>query len=127
MACGTIFPAFIDPVLNTVCMRKNAVDSRLLQLLVSTYNQSIQTYHYFPEVIICGQQRWDREAFAQLLASRFIEPYKADSFGRWYRLSKEGEAFLFQASFRRRQKLPAAGVPVQQRQLPFADYCQGQG
>jgi hypothetical protein len=102
-------------------MKKNTVNSRLLQLLVSTYNQSIQTYFYFPEVIVCGQVRWDREDFDELLANDFLEPYKADSFGRWYRLSKTGEAFLFQASFRRRPKMPQAYVLPLQSRLPFRD------
>jgi hypothetical protein len=57
-------------------MKKNAGHPVLLQLLVSVYNQSIQTYFYFPEVIICGRQRLERDDFDQLLAEEMVQPYK---------------------------------------------------
>jgi hypothetical protein len=104
-------------------MKKTAVDPALLQLLVSIYNQSIQTYFYFPEVIICGRQRLEREDVERLLALHFLQPYKTDSFGRWYRLSKRGEAFLLQSLFRRRQKTAVSDFPVVQHKLPFFESC----
>jgi hypothetical protein len=104
-------------------MKKPAVNPGLLHLLVSVYNQSIQTYHYFPEVIICGCQRLEREAFDHLVAQNFVQAYRADSFGSYYRLSKKGEEFLFQCSFRRKAKHPVQNVPVLQHSLPFFDVC----
>lgn len=109
--------------MNTSFMKKTAVNAELLHLLVSIYNQSIQTYFYFPEVIICGHQRLEREAFEQLLSNKFLQVYKADSFGRYYRLSKDGEAFLFQSSFRRRQKVYSSALLAGQSRLPFRDVC----
>jgi hypothetical protein len=99
-------------------MKKPAVDPRLLHLLVSIYNQSIQTYYHFPEVILCGRQRLEPEDFAELLAQDFITVSSFDSFGKNYRLSKKGESFLFEASFRRRQKLLHVFSSSQSR-LPF--------
>jgi cyclopropane fatty-acyl-phospholipid synthase-like methyltransferase len=104
-------------------MKKNAVDPVLLQLLVSVYNQSIQTYFYFPDVIICGYQRLEREAFDQLLANEMVQPFKADSFGRWYRLSKKGEEVLLQSFSRRRHRQTAPPVGYIQHCLPFFDVC----
>jgi hypothetical protein len=101
-------------------MKKTAVNEPLLRLLVSVYNQSIQTYYHFPEVILCGRQRLEPEEFAQLLAGELITPTSSDSFGRNYRLSKRGEAYLFGASFRRRQKaFPVSAFA--QRQLLFEE------
>ncbi len=101
-------------------MKRNAVDLVLLQLLVSVYNQSIQTYFYFPEVILCGRRRLDREEFDRLLTEELVMPFNADSFGQYYRLSKKGEAMLLQAFLRRRHHKPVEmpGIRVQPR-LPF--------
>lgn len=110
-------------MLNTSFVKKTTFNAGLLQLLVSVYNQSIQTYFYFPDVIICGPQRLDRDAFEQLLANNYLQAYKADSFGRYYRLSKHGEAFLFESSFRRRQKVFNSTLPAGQSRLPFRDVC----
>ena len=68
----------------------------LLSLLVKAYNASIQDYYYFPDVIIAGEQRMEREDFDLLLSGGFIEEYKHDSFGRFYRLSQEAEHLLYQ-------------------------------
>lgn len=101
-------------------MKKTAANRHLLPLLVSVYNQSIQTYHHFPDVILCGRQRLETEAFAQLIAENFIVAYKADSFGRFYRLSGKGEAFLLQAVYRRRARQPS-WFPAAQRRFAFAE------
>ncbi|HET7897450.1 MAG TPA: hypothetical protein VFL47_07265 [Flavisolibacter sp.] len=96
-------------------MKKKAVNRQLLQLLVSVYNQSIQTYFYFPDVILCGHLHLEVEDFSQLLAEGYIAPYKADSFGRFFRLTKKGESFLFQFTFRRRVKHAALFSAVQKQ------------
>ena len=99
-------------------MKKPAVDPHLLHLLVSVYNQSIQTYYHFPEVILCGRQRLDPEDLALLLSNEFILAFSADSFGRNYKLSKKGEEFLLHSHFRRRHRL-LHSLPVQQQQFSF--------
>lgn len=99
-------------------MKKAAVSQPILQLLVSIYNKSIQTYYHFPEVILCGRQRIEPEDFAQLLLHDFLTVYSADSFGKNYCLSKKGEAFLFESSFRRRHKMMY--LPATQGRLPFS-------
>jgi len=100
-------------------MKKTPINRQLLQLLVSVYNKSIQTYFYFPDVILCGHQRLDVEEFSHLLSEGFISPYKADSFGRFYRLTRKGEDFLFQESFRRKTR-PHHFLPDVQGQFSFA-------
>ena len=100
-------------------MKKSAVDPVLLRLLVSVYNQSIQTYFYFPDVIICGPHRMEREEFQQLLTMHFIQPYQADSFGRWYRLTRSGEDYLLQSLYRRKRASSTNALPVHQQRLPF--------
>ena len=104
-------------------MKKSPADQGILHLLVSVYNQSIQTYFYFPEVILCGPHRLEREEFEQLLHRRFIESYAADSFGCYYRLSKHGEDFLLNAFPRRRHKQAGAFFQKQQGRLPFLESC----
>ena len=101
-------------------MKKAADKEPILHLLVSVYNQSIQTYYHFPEVILCGRQRLEPEEFALLLANDFLVATTADSFGRNYRLSKKGEAYLVETSFRRRHKALLAAASGQ-KQLPFAE------
>ncbi|MDQ3276754.1 MAG: hypothetical protein M3Q06_00400 [Bacteroidota bacterium] len=102
-------------------MKKAGVNHEILHLLVSVYNQSIQTYYYFPEVILCDRQRLDREQFEALLAADFLVAYKADSFGKYYRLSKKGEEYLLASSFRRRHKQLDPGLATRQPLFPFVD------
>ena len=108
--------------MNTRFIKQVPAHPELLHMLVSAYNQSIQTYFYFPEVIICGQQRLAREVFNVLAAKGFVTVYRADSFGCYFRLSKTGVDFLFHSLYRPRKK-HAAFMPPAQRQLPFGDYC----
>lgn len=102
-------------------MKKTGVNQELLHVLVSLYNQSIQTYYYFPEVILCGRQRIEQECFEALLQAGLIEAYKGDSFGKYYRLNKKGEQFLLTFSFRRRQKHTAALLATGQSAFPFQE------
>ena len=76
-------------------MSKTAVNQALLQLLVRVYNQSIQSYYFFPDVIICGNQRLEREEFDLLLQESFLTAYHTDSFGKIYRLSRKAEELLY--------------------------------
>lgn len=100
-------------------MKRSGINQELLHVLVSLYNQSIQTYSYFPEVILCGRQRIEQECFQTLLHAELIEVYKGDSFGKYYRLSKKGEQFLLTFSFRRRHKQVAVMMPTIQPAFPF--------
>lgn len=102
-------------------MKKTGVNQELLHVLVSLYNQSIQTYFYFPEVILCGRQRIERECFDALVTADFITVYKADSFGQYYRLNKKGEQFLLRFSFRRRHKQTDTLLVAAQRTFSFIE------
>ncbi|GAA4747814.1 hypothetical protein [Flavisolibacter ginsenosidimutans] len=75
-------------------MNKTTVSQALLQLLVRVYNQSIQSYYFFPDVIICGHHRLERGDFEFLLKEGYIVPYHTDSFGKLYRLTKKAEEAL---------------------------------
>ncbi|WP_121354250.1 hypothetical protein [Flavisolibacter nicotianae] len=99
-------------------MKKPAVDPHLLQLLVSIYNESIQTFYHFPEVILCGSHHLEAADLALLLAQGFVVSSGYDSFGKNYRLSRKGEAFLFHALFPRRAK-PVRHHPASQYRFPF--------
>jgi len=75
-------------------MNKTVVSQALLQLLVRVYNRSIQSYYFFPDVIICGHHRLERDDFEFLLKEGYIVPYHTDSFGKLYRLTKKAEEVL---------------------------------
>ena len=68
---------------------------QLLSLLVKVYNTCIQDFYYFPEVIVVGRQRITGEEFSLLLQGGWIELFRFDSFGRFYRLSLRGKEFLY--------------------------------
>jgi hypothetical protein len=100
-------------------MSKTATSQRLLQLLVRVINQSIQSYYYFPEVIICGQHRLEKDEFELLLSEGCIESYYSDSFGKLYRTSAKAEQLLHHNLCKRRHKIaPQSGRAVQAL-LPF--------
>ncbi len=65
-----------------------------LALLVRVYNCSIQDFFYFPDVIIFGKQRMEKEEFLFLLSEGYIAAYKVDSFGKFYRLTKKADEFI---------------------------------
>lgn len=100
-------------------MNKAAVNWPLLQLLVKVYNQTVQSYHYFPDVIICGRQRLEKVEFDTLVYEGFLEPYYADSFGRFYRLSAKAHQLLHQSLHKRRGRAVHALHQPEQACLPF--------
>lgn len=115
--CGTIFPVLVNrpasPVMNTV-----EVNQALLQLLVRVYNQSIQSYYFFPDVIFCGPHRLERNDFECLLAEGLIFPYYTDSFGKLYHLTKKAEEVLREQRFRKRYR-PRRPAGVLQTDFSF--------
>lgn len=66
-----------------------------IALLVKASNCSIQDYYYFPDVIFIGKQQIEREKFNFLLSEGFISEYKWDSFGKFYKITKKGENFIY--------------------------------
>lgn len=85
-------------------MSKTAVSQSVLQLLVRVYNQSIQSYYFFPDVILCGRHRLERDEFTLLLQEAFIEPYHTDSFGKLFQLSRKAEDLLRENIHRKKQR-----------------------
>lgn len=100
-------------------MNKPTDNACLLQLLVRVYNQSIQSYHHFPDVIICGHHRLEREEFDFLLANDYIEAHYADSFGKLYHTSKKAEALLHENMSKRRHRLVQKSGAQRQGAFPF--------
>lgn len=100
-------------------MNKTAAKWPLLPLLVKVYNQTIQSYHHFPEVIIYGDHRMEKEDFDLLLQEGFLEPYYADSFGRFYRLSAKAHQLLLQSLHKRKTRAIHVLRPARQACLPF--------
>lgn len=97
-----------------IFMNKASIDQSLLRLLVRVYNQSIQFYYYFPDVIICGQQRLEREEFEYLLAGGYLTAYHTDSFGKLYHLSGKADRYLHENLHKRRHRAPTAKTSSQQ-------------
>lgn len=95
-------------------MNKAAIDQSLLRLLVRVYNQSIQFYYYFPDVVICGQHRLEREEFELLLNGGYLSAYHTDSFGKLYHLSTKAEGYLHDVLQKRRYKHHPARTGAQQ-------------
>lgn len=116
--CGIIF-SVVSLVGPTIFMNKSATDQALLQLLVRVYNQSIQFYYHFPDVIICGNLRLEREEFDFLLKGGYLETYHTDSFGKIYRVSKRAELLLYQSLGRRRYRHSPVAKQNAQAALPF--------
>ena len=86
----------------------------LFSLLLKVYNYTIQTYYRFPEVIIYGKRRLEREEFELLRDEGYLTAYYSDSFGKLYRLSKKAETFLLERRKKRKRKnFPAADAPAQ--------------
>ncbi|HYO20856.1 MAG TPA: hypothetical protein VER36_00535 [Flavisolibacter sp.] len=100
-------------------MTKAAADQSLLQLLVRVFNQTIQYYYYFPDVIICGHHRLEKEEFDVLLSGGFIIPYHTDSFGKLYHLSRKAEAFLHETLQKKRHRTPHLRTSPRQAIFPF--------
>lgn len=94
-------------------MNKPAVSPALLQLLVRMYNQSIQSYYFFPDVIICGRYRLEREQFEGLLREGFLFAFDADSFGKLYRLSRKAEALLQAEAHKRKHRMNSVKTTAQ--------------
>ena len=100
-------------------MNETAVSQSLLQLLVRVYNQSIQSYYFFPDVIICGSHRLEREEFDALLKEGYIVPYHTDSFGKLYRLTKKADEILQTQAHRRKQRVNKVKATVRQIHFSF--------
>ncbi|HEX8316193.1 MAG TPA: hypothetical protein VF609_14425 [Flavisolibacter sp.] len=100
-------------------MTRAAADQSLLQLLVRVFNQTIQYYYHFPDVIICGHQRLEKEEFDHLLSAGFITPYHTDSFGKLYHLSKKAEAFLQENLHKRKHRTHHLRIHSNQAIFPF--------
>jgi hypothetical protein len=100
-------------------MSKTAASQPLLQLLVRLYNQSIQTYFHFPDVIICGRHRLDEAEFNLLVAEGFLEAFYADSFGKLFRLSKKAHDVLQFGVQKRRGRNLHHFQKTTQAALPF--------
>ena len=103
-AVALFFLWFISSMLQAFFMNPKAVNQSLLHLLVRVYNQSIQSYYFFPDVIICGHHRLERSEFEQLAAEGFIMAYHTDSFGKLYRLTSTAETILREQRGRKRYR-----------------------
>ena len=100
-------------------MKKAVVNQELLHLLIKVYNQAIQYYYRFPDVIICGNRRLEKEEFDLLLSEGYIVSYYTDSFGKLYRLSKKGERFLHENLGKRKSKAIVRTTSSLQVSFPF--------
>jgi hypothetical protein len=113
------FSCDIIAFLRNTFMNKTASNRSLLQLLVKLYNQTIQSYYHFPEVILCGRHRLEPEEFECLVREGLLEAFYADSFGRLYHLSKTAHEILAHNISRRRSKPLQMTSAPRQVKLPF--------
>lgn len=77
---------------------ERSTDKQLLALLVKVVNCTVQDYYYFPEVIIAGRQKIEREEFLFLFSEGYIAFHKADSFGRFYKHTAKAESYMAAAT-----------------------------
>lgn len=68
----------------------------LIQVLVKAYNTILTDYYYFPEVVLAGNQRIDREAFDAMLAEGFLQQTKRDAFGGFYVLTPKAYQMIYE-------------------------------
>ncbi|MEO6069569.1 MAG: hypothetical protein ABIN57_06810 [Chitinophagaceae bacterium] len=69
--------------------------SDLLPLLFKIKDaDTIQTYHYFPEIIKAGNYEIDKEDADFLLAEGYIKETKVDCFGKWLQLTTKAKELL---------------------------------
>lgn len=54
----------------------------------------VQVFHYFPDIIIVGNEVLEPEEFKALLHEKYISEVKNDSFGKTYGLSRKGELYM---------------------------------
>ena len=101
-------------------MSKTAASQPLLQLLVRVYNQSIQYYFHFPDVIICGKLRLEEAEFQLLLAEGYLETFYVDSFGKLFRLSKKAIHVLQESLHKRKARHSHQVNRPSQVALPFS-------
>jgi hypothetical protein len=97
-------------------------DKQLLALLVKVVYCTVQDYYYFPDVIIAGRQKIEREEFLFLFSEGYIAFYKADSFGRFYKHTAKAESYMAAATFLKHTntKKKAKTIRYHQGQLNFA-------
>ena len=112
--------AVCGPIPRSVFMSKTAASQPLLQLLVRVYNQSIQTYFHFPDVILCGNHRLEETDFQLLLSEGHIEVYYMDTFGKLYRLSKKAHNVLQDGLYKRKAKHVQSTHQGLQVAIPFS-------
>lgn len=90
----------------------------LLALLLKAYNRPVMDYHYFPDIVLIGKTRIEREELQMLLSEGYLQQTHRDNFGRFYALTEKAKLLLHQslkAGRKGRKKLPAP--PVQSNLL----------
>ena len=102
-------------------MSKSAANQQLLLLLVRVYNQYIQYYYYFPDVVLCGNHRLEKMEFDFLLNEGLIMSFHTDSFGKLYRLSKKSGKFS--AGSFAQTKTQALHTRFRQKKLHIFPFC----
>jgi hypothetical protein len=67
----------------------------LLFLLEAIKSASLlETYHYFPDIIVAGEKSIERIDFDYLLAHQYIKEFNVDFSGKQYALTGKAELIL---------------------------------
>lgn len=65
---------------------------QLLEIIDS--NKYVETYRYFPDVVLCGKQFLNKEEINALVEEGLLKTVKQDSFGEFLQLSEKGKELL---------------------------------
>lgn len=68
----------------------------LLPVLVKALHTSVTDYYYFPEVVLAGNHRIDREVFDAMLKAGFLQQTRKDAFGRFYALTPRAQQVIYE-------------------------------
>lgn len=112
---------FIEQSPLTFLLMARLSHKKLLHILVQAYNSSIKDYYYFPDVIHAGSQRIEKDDFLFLWSEGYLELYRHDTFGRFYRLSEKAEQLLYRKIIARSHKRKAQPLPALQGYLHFGE------
>lgn len=90
------------------------VDASLLALLLATYNKEVKDFYYFPDVVLAGRMRLEPEAMQRLVQEGWLQVTRADTFGRYYKHTRQTEQLLMTLRGKRRHGSGKKKTGIQQ-------------
>jgi hypothetical protein len=91
----------------------------LLALLLKAYNRPVMDFHYFPDVVLIGKTRIEREELLLLLSEGYLQQTHRDNFGRFFTLTEKAKMLLHQSLKGGRKSRKKEGLPAGQGSFLF--------